>query len=100
VAQFLARDDLSGIFQKHYQQPEWLLLQLYPVPVLQELAGGGIHLERSESKERTERRLHNRPQCASVRAECISRRGSLRPNSSCLIRDELAVNGSIYDKFL
>ena len=51
----------SGIFQEHYEEPEWLLLQLYPVPVFQEFAGGGIHLERSKAKERTERRLHHRP---------------------------------------
>jgi hypothetical protein len=68
VAKIIAGDDLSRILQERDQEPEWLLLQLYPVPVFQELAGGGIHLERSEAKERTERRLHHRPQCASVRA--------------------------------
>jgi hypothetical protein len=92
VAKFLTADHVSGLFQEHYEEPEWLLLQLYPVPVFQEFAGGGIHLERSEAKERTERRLHHRPQCASVRAECSSSGGSLRPISSCLIRDDLVVH--------
>ena len=45
VAQIVAGDDLPCIFQERDQEPEWLLLQLYPVPVFQELAGGGIHLK-------------------------------------------------------
>jgi hypothetical protein len=100
VTKFFAADHVSSIFQKHYQESEWLLLQLYPIPVFQEFAGGGIHLEGAEPKERTERRLHNRPQCASVRAECSSSAGSLRPISSCLIRNDLVVRRGIHDKLL
>ena len=61
MAQVVAGDHLSSIFQKNDQKPEGLLLQLHPVPVFQEFARDGIHLERSEPKESTERRVHVSP---------------------------------------
>ncbi len=100
VAQIVAGDDLPCIFQERDQEPEWLLLQLYPVPVFQELAGGGIHLEGAEPKERTERRLHIAPNARAFGPSVVHRGGSLRPISSYLIRDDLVVHRGIYDKFL
>ena len=61
MAQVVAGDHLSGIFQKNDQKPEWLLLQLHPIPVFQEFARDGIHLERAEPIERTDRRVHVSP---------------------------------------
>jgi len=100
VSQILSGDDLAGIFQERYEEPEWLLLQLHPVPVFQEFAGGGIHLEGAEPKERTERRLHIAPNARAFGPSVVHRDGSLRPISSYLIRDDLVVHRGIYDKFL
>src|ERR1700751_2860532 len=61
MAQVVAGNHLSGVFQKNDQKPEWLLLQLYPVPVFPEFARVAIHLERAEPIERTTRRVHVSP---------------------------------------
>src|SRR5690349_18041554 len=58
MAQVVAGDHLSGVFQKNDQKPEWLLLQLHPIPVFPEFARDRIHLERAEPIERTDRRVH------------------------------------------
>ena len=61
MAQVVAGDHLPGVFQKNDQKPEWLLLQLHPIPVFPEFARDGIHLERAEPIERTDRRVHVSP---------------------------------------
>ena len=42
MAQVVAGDHLSGVFQKNDQKPEGLLLQLHPIPVFPEFARDGI----------------------------------------------------------
>ena len=51
--------DLSGALQKHDQKPKRLLLQLYAPAVLQQFAGGGVYLKRTEE-------VHNSGMCLHI----------------------------------
>jgi hypothetical protein len=50
VAEFFARNDLSGVLQKHAQNLERLFLHLQPDPTLAQLACSNIYLVDSEPK--------------------------------------------------
>ena len=59
ASQLLAGNDLSGALQKHDQKPKRLLLQLYAPAVLQQFAGGGVYLKRTEE-------VHNSGMCLHI----------------------------------
>ena len=45
VSKFLPADDFSGVFEERDEEPIGLLLKLYAPAVLQQFAGGDVHLK-------------------------------------------------------
>src|SRR6266568_3146919 len=48
LPQFLPRHDFPGVLQQQRQNPQWLLLQSDPRPVLAQLTGAEINFEHAE----------------------------------------------------
>jgi hypothetical protein len=61
VSKFLPTDEFSGVFQERDEEPMGLLLQPYASPVLQEFAGSGVYLKRTELIDNFGMRLHTSP---------------------------------------
>jgi hypothetical protein len=61
VSKFLSADDFSGVFEERDEEPIGLLLKLYAPAVLEQFAGGDVHLKRAKLVDSSGMCLHTGP---------------------------------------